>query len=116
VKKLREAVELYERFHWGKLPESVQEVQIEVPEVFVNLGKLLGVIYLSNKDGKVRPYVHFFGRGEPFELRCHRGQVVLAAKRQVSYSELPDLLTDHKGKGLFIYGGNFRVRKEGIVG
>lgn len=115
-RKIKEAVELYSKFHWGKLPERAENVKIRVPDTFVYLGKLLGIIYLSDKDGSPKPYVHFFGKGEPFRLSCIEGEVYLEKTKRVSLSQLPDLLTDNRGGELYIVGFKGKVEERGIVG
>jgi hypothetical protein len=115
-RKLKEAVELYTAFHWGKLPRSVDKVKIPLTDTFVHLGKLLGVIYLSDKDGTPRPYVHFFGKGEPLKLACKGGQVVIEKVRPFRLSQFPDLLTNEKGTALYIANFKGRVKEEGITG
>jgi len=113
---LREAVKLYSKFHWGKMPKELTEVRIPLTKEFVFLGKLLGVIYLSDKSGKPEAYVHFFGPGEPFRLTCHRGEVAIEKVKRVSLSKLPDLLTDPKGRALYIANYTGRVTERGIEG
>ena len=115
-KRLEEAVKLYTEFHWGRLPEAITEVRIPLTNEFVFLGKLLGVIYLSDKSGEPEPYVHFFGKGEPFRLTCKDGKVQLERRKRVSFSQLPDLLTDPQGKTLYIANFKGRVKEEGITG
>ena len=116
-RKLQKAVELYTNFHWGKFPRRADKVKIPLTDTFVFLGKLLGVIYLSDKDGAPKPYVHFFGgEPEPFRLACRNGQVHLEKVRRVSLSRLPGLLSDEEGKTLYIANFRGRVEERGIVG
>jgi len=115
-KSLQRAVELYTRFHWGKLPKSASKVRLYIPDTYVRLGKLLAVIYLSDKDGEPRPYVHFFGKGEPLQLVCHNGQVFIEKVKDFRLSDFPDLLTDPDGRHLYITNFKGRVKEEGIVG
>ena len=114
--RIREAVKLYTKFHWGKLPQALTEVRIPLTKEFVFLGKLLGVIYLSDKSGEPEVYVHFFGKNEPFRLVCDKGRVSLERTRKVSYSQIPDLLTDPEGKTLYIANFKGKVKEEGITG
>ena len=73
-------------------------------------------MYLSDKDGEPKPYVHFFGKEEPLRLTCKEGEVLIEKVGKVRLSDFPDLLTDEQGKNLYIANFKGRVRKEGIVG
>lgn len=115
-KRIEEAVKLYTKFHWGKMPDRLTEVRIPLTEEFVFLGKLLGVIYLSDKSGQPEAYVHFFGKNEPYRLVCCNGQVCIERKRRVSLSTLPDLLTDPRGKALYIANFRGKITERGIEG
>jgi len=118
-KSIREAVELYTKFHWGRLPRELREVRLELPEdgTFVHLGKLLGVIYLADKGDGAKPYVHFFGgEPEPLRLACNGGEPAIEKLRRFSLSRFPDLLTDTRGRNLYIANFKGRVKEEGIVG
>jgi len=116
----KEAIErgmkLYTKFHWGKLPKKLSKVKLHFPDAFVHLGKLLGVVYLSDKSGSPEVYVHFFGKNEPLKLTCHKGQVTLEKVGELKLSQFPDLLTDDKGKHLYIVNFKGRVKEEGITG
>jgi hypothetical protein len=63
------------------------------PPVLVQLGRLRGVIYSSDKGrrDRVRTYIHFMERP-------------------------PILASDPAGRQLFIVGGNYRVTERGIEG
>ncbi|RUM32963.1 MAG: hypothetical protein DSY42_00130 [Aquifex sp.] len=115
-KSFNKAIELYTAFHWGKLPKKAKRIKFYVPQTFVYLGKLLAVIYLSDKDGAPRPYIHFFGKDEPLELRCRDGEVYIAKVGDFKLSDFPELLTDEEGKHLYITGFKGRVKEKGIVG
>ena len=115
-KRIEEAVKLYTKFHWGKMPDRLTEVSIPLTEEFVFLGKLLGVIYLSDKSGQPEAYVHFFGKNEPLKLICHKGQVTLEKVGELKLSQFPDLLTDDTGRHLYIVNFKGRVKEEGITG
>jgi hypothetical protein len=61
-------------------------------ETAAELGKLVGVVYRSDKfDGKVKDYEHDFSK------------------------PLPSLVTDPDGKGLHIVGGGYKITPDGIV-
>ena len=64
-----------------------------MPRLHVNLGRLRGLIYTSDKDQKGRPrtFIHFMRR-EPW-LTCDVG-----------------------GRQLYIVGGRYRVTPRGIEG
>ena len=115
-RKLNKAIELYTRFHWGKPPRRISKVKIYIPDYFVNLGKLLAVIYLSDKDGSPKPYIHFFGKGEPLQLTCENGEIFIEKVKDFKLSDFPDLLTDEKGKHLYIVNFKGKVKEEGIIG
>jgi len=115
-KSIQKAIELYARFHWGKLPKRATKVKLYVPDTYVRLGKLLAVIYLSDKDGSPRPYIHFFGKGEPLRLTCQDREVFIEKVKDFKLSDFPDLLTDPDGKHLYIANFKGRVKEEGIVG
>jgi len=118
-KSIKEAVELYTKFHWGRLPKELTEVRLELPEdgTFVHLGKLLAVVYLADKGDGAKPYVHFFGgEPEPLRLACNDGEPAIEKLRRFSLSKFPDLLTDPKGRNLYIVNFKGRVKPEGITG
>lgn len=115
-KSLKKAVELYTRFHWGRFPKRVSRVKLYIPDTYVFLGKLLAVIYLSDKDGSPKPYIHFFGKGEPLQLTCEDGEIFIEKVKNFKLSDFPDLLTDEEGKHLYIANFKGRVKEEGIVG
>ncbi|SNR83464.1 hypothetical protein [Desulfurobacterium atlanticum] len=118
-KQIERAAELYTAFHFGKLPKMAKKVKLYFPEngIFTHLGKLLAVIYLSDKGDGVKPYIHFFGgEPEPFRLVCNNGNVSIERIRKIPLSKLPDLLTDPEGKHLYIANYKGRVKPEGITG
>ena len=116
MNSLDRAINLYTRFHWGKQPRRLSKVKIYIPDHFVKLGKLLGVIYLADKGDGHKPYIHFFGKNEPLELVAENGEIYIAKKRDFKLSEFPDLLTDDRGKHLYIVNFKGRVKDEGIIG
>jgi hypothetical protein len=64
-----------------------------MPEVVLQLGELLGVIYRADKGltGNPRNYVHFM-------------------------SDPPRLVCNRQGTQLYVVGGNYRVSARGIEG
>jgi len=88
------AVDLYKKFHQFD-PESIDKVKIKtrtIPKTLVKVGHLVGVIYRSDKwDHRRRSYIHRF-------------------------KTKPLLVTDSIGGSLYVIGGSFKVKPEGIVG
>lgn len=89
-------ISIFEQFHkyW---PTKVMPLDIDsrtIPAVLARLGELKGVIYISDKwgDGK-QSYIHNF-----------------------KASDRPILATDSDGTHLYILGGSYRIKPEGIVG
>ena len=104
IKKLRsqnnpsaaiaEGMKLFGKFH-GFEAGRVTNVQIntKIPGQLVQIGVLKEIVYHSDKDspGKLKRYLHDFKK--PFPVLC----------------------TDVKGNRLFILGGGYKVKAEGIV-
>jgi len=94
-KEIKKATKLYTNFHWGLRPDKTYSSEIpDPPGVVVDLGYLRAVIYETVKKGDGSPifYIHSFDR------------------------IFPILSTDPQAKSLFISGGNFKIKPEGIVG
>lgn len=93
-RQISQATKLFGDFH-GFETDQVKTMTIErqIPKVLVQVGHLREVVYFSDKDSQGRPkrYLHDFK--EPYPILC----------------------TNHAGKGLFILGGHFKVKKSGIV-
>jgi hypothetical protein len=91
----RDAVEKFKEFT-GRDAGTVHVLDVpDVPNDVIILGELASVGYVTSKEydgGKRTEYVHRFGRPRP------------------------KLLTDPKGKELFIAGGKFKVNDRGLVG
>jgi len=85
----------YKTFH-DLEPKDVQVKKIKtrmIPKELIALGDLREIVYLSDKwDNKKRAYVHKFKK--PY----------------------PKLLTNQGGDQLYILGGKYKVKSEGIVG
>jgi hypothetical protein len=91
-KDLKKAIEFYKKFHWGEEIKEIQKIKIEVPKTIISLGHLVGLIYLSSKEGKKDLYVHIFK--PPFPI--------LGASKE-------------KKDNLWILGGFYKIEKEGII-
>jgi hypothetical protein len=85
---------LYRRFNRFD-PSQVKRVKHPrlIPPVVVELGRLAGLIYRSDKgeQGRARTYIHFM-------------------------EQQPRLVSDIQGRQLYIVGGNYRVSRRGIEG
>jgi Transglutaminase-like superfamily len=90
---VRDAGELYSRF--TSLPvRSIRRIAHSrlIPPIVVELGRLVGLIYRSNKwVGRPRNYIHYM-------------------------QDPPQLVCDVAGRRLFIVGGTYRVTARGIEG
>ena len=90
---VRDAGELYRRF--TRFPvSSIRRVAHGrlIPPIVVELGRLVGLIYRSNKwVGRERNYIHYM-------------------------EDPPRLVCDVAGRRLFIVGGSYRVTRRGIEG
>ena len=88
------AREPFDRFHCFPPPAVIHEpCRRVIPRVLVHVGELRGLIYRSDKGqkGRTQTYVHFM--------------------------ETPArLVSDAKGKQLYIIGGNYKVTSRGIDG
>jgi len=91
---MKQAHALFRRFHCFPAPQAKRQTcGLQVPPVLVQLGRLKGLIYGSDrgKRGDVKTYIHFM--------------------------ETPPLLTcDPSGRQLYIVGGKYRVTARGIEG
>lgn len=86
-----EAREAYRRFHWGD--EAGQSRPVSVPKPhgpLMQVGKLHAVAYTTQKGGEKATWEHVF-------------------------KTKPTLASDRRGK-LFIVGGDYRMKVEGITG
>jgi hypothetical protein len=89
----RDAGELYRRFTHFPV-RSIRRVAYSrvIPPIVVELGRLVGLIYRSNKwVGRPRNYIHYM-------------------------QDPPRLVCDASGRRLFIVGGSYRVTQRGIEG
>lgn len=87
-------IEMFRRFHDFEPGEVSAYEYDQAPRLVACLGELEAVIYRSDKwDGKNRSYIHKF-----------------------KTSDRPLLATDESGKRLYIIGGSYRVKEDGIIG
>ena len=90
---VRSAAKLYQQF--TRMParsiERVAHARL-MPPVVIEIGRLAGLVYRSNKwVGRPRTYIHFM-------------------------DDPPRLVSDVTGRRLFIVGGSYRVTPRGIEG
>lgn len=91
---MRQARALFERFHDFAPPLLIRRrTRVLIPPVLVQLGRLRGLIYTSDKGswGRPRTYIHFMER-------------------------MPLLACNPEGTQLHIVGGRYRVTQRGIEG
>lgn len=91
VAKMKNAVELYEEFS-GNPAEYYDTVDVEWPDVGLKVGKVDGIMYTTNRDGKTEHYIH------KFKNRSR-----------------PTFVASHNGKHLALIGGKFTFTERGIV-
>jgi hypothetical protein len=89
---IQRAAELYQSFsgHTAKVLKRIAKPKI--PTVGIAIGKILGIIYQTKRDGRTEHYRHDFG----------------AASR-------PLLVVSPDGRQLFMIGGSFNFTERGIV-
>ncbi|WP_457642645.1 hypothetical protein [Persephonella sp.] len=120
-KRLQAAKELYKKFHWGKEPTEALELNVNFPKEWVVLGYVPIIVYLAKKgrDKTYRPYIHSFGKGEPFEIKEENGKIILEVKRDVNISEeLPILASPptEKPEVLALFNFQGKITDRGIEG
>ncbi len=120
-KRLKAAKDMYKKFHWGKEPTEAIELNVNFPKEWVVLGYVPIIVYLAKKGGDktYRPYIHSFGKGEPFEIKEENGKIILEVKREVQIEkELPILAAPAKTKPKFLCLFNFqgKITERGIEG
>lgn len=94
-REFKKGIRLYKKFHWGTDIDKILRRKIpRIPGVTVMLGDLPGIPYITQKEGDDEPIMYY----HEFE------------------TELPLLVTSAAGRGLWIVGGKFRTKAEGIVG
>jgi hypothetical protein len=87
-------IEMFRRFHDFDPGEVSAYNYDQAPRVVACLGELEAVVYKSDKwDGRRRSYIHKF-----------------------KASDRPLLATDEAGERLYIIGGSYRIKEDGIIG
>ncbi len=90
--QLSEARTLFRRFHCFAPSRLIRHSCCRMlPKVMVDLGRLRGLIYTSDRGQPLKTYIHFFEK--PAHLTCNP-----------------------EGTHLYILGGNYRVTERGIEG
>ena len=92
TRKIRDAISLFENFtgHEAKWVERI--VKPKFPSVALRVGKCIGVMYETTRDGKKERYIHEFKKGAA-----------------------PDLIASFDGKRIFLLGGNYHFTDAGIT-
>lgn len=76
----------------GHEARRVETVTFEVPDTALNVGRCIGIMYETVRDGERQQYVHRFRR-----------------------NSRPHLAASHDGKTLILLGGAYRFTERGIV-
>jgi len=91
--EIKAALKFYREIHWGEEAKKIKTVEVpDPPKTGVKVGDLIFLGYVTRKGRKENLFVHVFKA--PF----------------------PILLTDKEGRNLYITGGAFKIREEGIIG
>jgi len=91
-------ISMFKKFH-RFLPSEVTAVEVgdrKIPAILAKLGELKSVVYISDKwdgNGVKKTYIHNF-----------------------KAKDRPILATDAEGQNLYVVGGSYRIKAEGIVG
>ncbi len=95
ARKLAEAERFYEDFHWGDQPQKnvVRKVP-RPPRVGVKLGRVHSIAYETRKGGEKAIWEHEFGE---------------------EGGRKPDLVMDQDTRKLYLIGGTYKIKPEGIV-
>lgn len=89
--KVAQAAKLYEEFT-GHDADWYQNIDVDWPDVALQVGKCDGILYTTIRDGVTEKYIHRFKK-----------------------SAQPLLVASHNGKLLGLVGGNFQFTERGIV-
>jgi len=87
--ELYEAIDRYTKFQHKRPSKVIKTEKPAYPNVLVRLGDVAAIIYRKDSDNEL--YIHEF-------------------------EDEPTLLTDKKGRNLYILNGNIRVEEAGIIG
>lgn len=89
------AIKKYIEIHWGEKPIRITpQNYLPPPKVLVQIGLLESLAYVTEKGGEGKiVYDHFHNP-----------------------DNMPILACDPEGRQLYIIGGNYEIKKEGIVG
>jgi hypothetical protein len=90
--KIQQGLELYQRFKWGRTAKKSKQINFDFSDVVVSLGKLAAVEYVTAK-----------------------GEEKAAAWRHEFSAPLPTLASNPEGTQLYILGGGYKIKREGIV-
>ncbi len=90
ARKLQKAARLYEDFT-GDVPQFVEKIYVELPDVVWLLGELDAVQYSCFRDGREEHYIHEFRK-----------------------SSRPLLVVNSDGTALHIVGGRYHITDRGI--
>lgn len=90
-KKVNAAVKLFKDFT-GENPTNLNKHKKPVfPDVALYVGECTGIMYEAVRDGKTENYIHEFKEGSQ-----------------------PMLISSHDGKQLFLLGGKYQFKDDGI--
>ena len=91
--EINRAIDKYRKFHWGEEPSKTEEYEVpDLPPVVNEHGKLIGVVYQTNKRGDGETvYVHQFDNPHP------------------------KLVSNNDWNQLYIVGGRYTIAPEGIM-
>lgn len=89
--KIAKAAQLYEQFT-GHDAEWYQKVDVEWPEVALQVGQCDGILYTTVRDQKTEHYIHKFKK-----------------------TARPTLVASHDGRTISLIGGNYTFTDRGIV-
>lgn len=88
---IQEAIERFTGFR-GDPPEAIEVLEVpEIDPVMLTMGKCLGIIYESVRDGETEKYIHQFKK-----------------------SARPLLCVSSDGQQLYLIGGSYSVTDRGI--
>jgi hypothetical protein len=76
----------------GAGPMEVRRIEVSIPRAALTIGECLGILYRTERDGKIEQYLHRFRK-----------------------SARPILASSPDGRTLLLLGGAYRVTDRGIV-